>query len=204
MVLLSFAVTVGGLSAITCAAVAIARAAGGKGLGIMRSAGVVEKVVWGVLGLSLGATLPALYEYYGLLQNRSPWMGLSHGVLVVAGFLMIGHLMTRIRWGMWSDELLTELLDKVMPVVVTAQRRAGDEGAGLVERARAALRDGRGREALRCAAEVRTLVEQAGLPEHAAWAKVSEQILYWQQSHLPAPKVDTGKRLARLRSMLPR
>ncbi|MFD3662708.1 hypothetical protein ACFWVF_19225 [Streptomyces sp. NPDC058659] len=204
MVLLSFAVTLGGLVAVTCAAVAVARAAGGEGLPFMRSAGPIEKIIFGVTGFVLGSALPLLYQHYGLIQDRSPWEGLGHGAVVVAGFLMIGHLMTSIRWGMWSDALLSEFLSEVMPVVATAQRRAGDEGADLVEKARAALRDGRGRDALRCVAAVRTLVEQADLPEHAAWAKVSEQILYWHQSHLSARELGSDKRFARLKDLLSR
>ena len=51
---------------------------------------------------------------------------------------------------------------------------------------RVALRESRGRDALRHAVEVRALAEAVALPEHAAWTKVSEQILYWERSYLPA------------------
>lgn len=134
-----------------------------------------------------GATLPGLYVLAGIVSGTPPkWLPFVTGALLLAGCLLIGRLVTRIRWGMWSDELLTDFIGEAMPVIVTAQRRAGEQGAELVEKMRVALREGQGRDALRHAVEVRALVETAALPEHAAWTKVSEQILYWEHGHLPA------------------
>ncbi|WP_030274364.1 hypothetical protein [Streptomyces sp. NRRL B-24484] len=184
MILLSLALTLGWLGVVACVAVAVARARGGKARGTS-TAGATEKVILFGLVFAVGAMMPACYAALGVVSGKpSIWLGLVHGVLVLTGVMLISRLMTRIRWALWSDELLTEFLTDVMPVVETAQRRAGDQGSGLIGKARAALKDGRGRDALRHAIEVRTLVENAGLPEHAAWTKVSHQILYWQEGHL--------------------
>ncbi len=189
VVLLSFVVTFGWLFVVVCVAVATARVVGGEGLWYSRTATAVEKIIWGFFGFTAGVMVPALYLNLGLLTAAPPmWLSLSHGAIVLAGALLIIRLMTHIRHNMWSDELLTEFMGEVLPVVVTAQRRAaGDrgEGAVLVDEIRAALKAGRGRDAVRYAVRVRALVEEARLPEHAAWTKVSEQIVYWAHSHLP-------------------
>ncbi|MER6300554.1 hypothetical protein ABT247_13420 [Kitasatospora sp. NPDC001539] len=47
-----------------------------------------------------------------------------------------------------------------------------------MEKVQAAPRDGRDREALRSAIQVRASVESAGLPESQGWTKVSGQFLH--------------------------
>ncbi|MFJ9521872.1 hypothetical protein ACIRPK_26910 [Kitasatospora sp. NPDC101801] len=197
MVLLSIGLTAGLLVVGTCGAVAVARARGGNSRSWgPRSASLMEKIMAGIFVFVTGAMLPGLYVLAGVVSGPPPrWLPFVTAALLLAGCLLIGRLVTRIRWALWSDELLTQFIGEAMPVVVTAQRRAGDHGAKRVEKMRVALREGRGRDALRDAVEVRALVESAGLPEHAAWTEVSGQILYWQESHLPA-------RSSRARSLL--
>ncbi|MFJ1757263.1 hypothetical protein [Kitasatospora sp. NPDC088134] len=187
MFLTGFAATGAVLIALACAAVAFARLTGGRNP--PDPTWTPQRVILLATGTAVGIGAPALYRALDV-DTATPtwWLKTAHGVLVLGGFLVIIRLVERIRLDMWSDRTLTALLDKALPVLVTAQRRAiGDQGPGadLVSRTRLALKDGRGREALRFAAQVRELIESAGLPEHAAWSEVSRQIAHWEADLLP-------------------
>ncbi|WP_043463886.1 hypothetical protein [Kitasatospora sp. MBT66] len=189
MILLSLALTIGGLGVLTCIAVAVARARGGT-TGSSDAGGPEKILRYGMVAF-VGVCLPMLFTVLGVYSGRPPlWLGLVHGVLVVAGVMLISWLMTRIRLDMWSDELLVgpRFLPEVLPVLDAAQQRAGGTGSALMEQVRTAIGAGRGRDALRYAVEIRALVEAADLPEHAAWTKVSDRILYWEEGHLPPQK----------------
>ncbi|SEM78945.1 hypothetical protein [Streptacidiphilus jiangxiensis] len=186
MVLLGITITVGWLSAALCLSVAFARELGGRGLDLSTPISGILKLLNATIAFGIGQCLPLLYTALGFVSGTGPrWLALLHGLLVLAAFLLAGRIWPKIRWGMRSDEHLTRLVGEVVPVVVTAQRRAGDQGGELVERMKAALRDGRGRDALRRALQVHALVEDAGLPEHQAWTEVSRQLLHWQKMFLP-------------------
>ncbi|MFD9688431.1 hypothetical protein ACFWXO_22060 [Kitasatospora sp. NPDC059088] len=194
MVLPGLAITLGWLFVVSCVAVAVARARGGRMWEFSPSP--VEKIMWVAVVLVTGWMLPYIYANAGITRGTvSWWLGLCHAALVLVGLLTIGRLMSRVQRGMRSDALLTEFITEVMPVVVTAQRRSGTQGAPLVEAARDALREGQGRRALRDLVEVRVLVEDANLAEHAGWAKVSEQIAYWERCYLQRhPDREGGRR----------
>ncbi|MFD4788709.1 hypothetical protein ACFWN1_16945 [Streptomyces sp. NPDC058459] len=78
-------------------------------------------------------------------------LGLVQQGVWIAGLVLAVRLFRRTRSAAYSDSLLINVIPKLLPQITALQRRSAQpEPEALVEQARAAVRRGHGREALRC------------------------------------------------------
>ncbi|MGP3691007.1 hypothetical protein ACTVZO_41135 [Streptomyces sp. IBSNAI002] len=178
--------TLGWLTAIAFGAVGYAKAADPErrwGSPLPGPMGWVALVTAGQFGLLLIMQLGLLSRPGGVL------LGLAQQVVWTAGLVVIVHLFRRARSVAFSDRTLTPVIPELLPYITAMQRRAPDaETDLLLDRARNAVRGGRGREALRCLSEVCDRLQQSLAPAGDDWAALHRRVshLCWMNG-LPRP-----------------